>query len=82
MGPAVVSIALPAQLASFVKEQADEFGMSIEQWLLRELEIDYKLQQETNEFFAARAKGVSHERWEEIMAQVPNVSPMPGDELR
>ncbi len=77
-----ITLNLPAALLAFVKEEAEKFDLSVEEWLTRELDVQRKLQQETRVFFAERAQGADHEGWQAIMAKVPNAPPMPGDELR
>ncbi len=82
MNSSAITLNRPATLLAFVNEEAKKFDLSVEEWLLHELEVQRKLQQNTNEFFAARVKRADHEAWQAIMAQVPNVPPRPGDELR
>ena len=81
MKPSIISLELPAHLDAFVKEEADDADLSVQAWLLRELQLYYMQRQQTSAFFVEHAQAGKAEAWEEIMAQVPNVPPMPGDEL-
>ncbi len=80
MKPSIISLELPAHLDAFVKEEADDADLSVQAWLLRELEFYYTHRQQTSASFAERAQAGKAEAWQDILAQVPNVPPMPGDD--
>ncbi len=76
-----ITVELPASVMAYVERQASEFGISIEAWLVRELELQRKLQDETDAFFTDRMKRAVPGSWRGALAQIPNGPPMPGDEV-
>jgi hypothetical protein len=75
---ATATIALPKSLFEKVVQRAKSARLSPEQWVEVALRERIRLEQETAEFFDARASGRS---LREILKDVGNNPPDPGDEL-
>jgi DNA-binding FadR family transcriptional regulator len=75
------SIVLPDALLQEAASQADHLGVSTEQWIEVALSERIRLEKETAEFFAARAARASGRSLREILKNVGDNPPDPGDEL-
>lgn len=75
-----MNIALPDSLARKVDELASRDGISADQFV--SLAVSEKISSWiTEEDWQLRASRASREKFEQALAQVPDVPPLPGDEL-
>jgi len=75
------SIALPESLLEKVAQRAGSAGLSAERWVEVALQDRIRLEEETAQFFEARASRASGRSLREILKNVGNNPPDPGDEL-
>ena len=75
------NIALPDDLFEKVVHRADSAGLSTEQWIKVALSERVRLEEETAEFFVPYAARASGRSLREILKNVGDNPPMPGDEL-
>ena len=73
--------ALPESLLHEAARRAETLGVSTEQWLETTVAERIRLEQKTAEFFSARAANASGRPLAEILKNVGNNPPDPGDEL-
>lgn len=84
MSVAVIPIHLSEPLFNEATAQAHKRGQSIEDWLQTVAEERIREEQASEKFFDRAAKLTSEEARKalsEVLAQVPDNPPMPGDEL-
>jgi hypothetical protein len=74
-------IALPEPLIERVAKRANVAGLSAEQWIASAVSERVRLEEETAEFFAARASLASGRSIREILKDVGENPPDAGDEL-
>jgi hypothetical protein len=74
-------IALPEPLVERVAKRANVAGLSPEQWIASAVSERVRLEEETAEFFAARASLASGRSIREILKDVGENPPDAGDEL-
>jgi hypothetical protein len=74
-------IALPESLLEKAARRASSLGVSTEQWLEKVVSERLRLEEKTAEFFAARAARASGRSLSDILKNVGNNPPDPGDEL-
>jgi hypothetical protein len=74
-------IALPEPLIERVAKRAHVAGLSAEQWIASAVSERVRLEEETAEFFAARASLASGRSIREILKDVGENPPDAGDEL-
>jgi predicted transcriptional regulator len=74
------SLELPNELLDQVQRLASKHQLSLEQWLLLAISEKVNAEQsfEVMQSYAARA---DYAAFDAVMAKVPDVPPMPGDEL-
>jgi hypothetical protein len=74
------SLKLPIDLLEEAREMAQASQLSLEEWVVsaiaQKLEID-----KTQQVFAKFAEKADFDRFDLIMARVPDVEPVPGDEI-
>ncbi len=75
------TIALPESLLERVAQRANSAGLSAEQWVEVAISERIRIEEETAAFFAARASHASGRSLREILKDVGNNPPDPGDEL-
>jgi hypothetical protein len=74
------SLELPTELLDQAQRLASEKRLSLEQWFL--LAISEKVNAEQSfELMRSYAAQVDYPAFDEMMSRVPDVDPMPGDEL-
>jgi hypothetical protein len=74
------SFSLPTQLLDQVKRRASDRQIPWEQWLL--LAIQERVEAEQSfQVLRAYADRVDFQAFDAVMAKVPDIEPMPGDEL-
>jgi len=72
---------LPDSLLDAARKAAERDGTTLDRLLA--LAIAEKLSAlQTEEFLIERASRADFDRYREVLAKVPDVAPMPGDELR
>jgi hypothetical protein len=74
-------IALPEPLFDRVAKRASMAGVSAEQWIASAVSERVRLEEETSEFFAARASLASGRSIREILKGVGDNPPDTGDEV-
>jgi len=74
-------IALPKSLFAKVAERANSVGLSSEQWIEVAVSERIRIEEQTSEFFAARAARATGRSLSEILKNVGDNPPDPGDEL-
>jgi len=74
-------IALPEPLMKQAAMRAGSLGVSTEQWLETAVSEKIRLEEQTSAFFAERASRASGRSLSEILENVGNNPPDPGDEL-
>ncbi|MEC4812205.1 MAG: CopG family transcriptional regulator [Scytonema sp. PMC 1069.18] len=71
---------LPEELMQEVRRLAQVNQVPLEQWLIAAIERRVAAERSLSHLsFAAQA--ADYERFDQILARVPDVNPMPGDEL-
>jgi hypothetical protein len=75
------TIVLPESLLQQAARHADSLGVSTEQWLEITVAEKLRLEDETAKFFAVRTARASGRPLSEILKNVGNNPPDPGDEL-
>jgi hypothetical protein len=75
------TISVPPDLFSDISEEASRAGLDAQQWVTELLARTVKLKHETEAYFRERAARASGRSIRGILSDVPNVPPMPGDEL-
>ena len=74
------SLDLPKDLLEEIQQVAQANQLSIDQWFLNA--IAHKLEAEkTQRIFQGYAQNADFDRFDQILAKVPDVEPMSGDEL-
>jgi predicted transcriptional regulator len=74
------SLNLPNELLEEIQQVAQASQLSMDQWVLNA--IAQKLESEkTQQLFQRYAQQADFERFDQILARVPDVEPIPGDEL-
>ena len=74
------SLNLSSDLLEEVQQLAEEDRLSLDQWLLSA--IAQKIEAErTRKLFQSYAEKANVEKFNEILARVPDMPPIPGDEL-
>lgn len=74
------SLDLPKDLLEEIQQVAHASQLSLDQWFLNA--IAHKLEVEkTQKVFQGYAQNADFDRFDRILAKVPDVEPMPGDEL-
>ena len=75
------SIVLPEALLQEASSHADQLGVSTEKWIEVALSERIRLEKDTAVFFDARAARASGRSLRDILKNVGNHPPDPGDEL-
>ena len=75
--PATINVALPASVARVAEDLAQDEGVSLDAWIATL--VAEKVDAVT--FFRQRAQGASRGALLELLDEVPDVPPLPGDEL-
>ena len=78
---ASLTIHLPDPVFSYVQEQANRLGTSIEAWLVRELELQKRMQDHAEAIFDTAPKPADPNTWKDMLKRLPAAPPMAGDEL-
>jgi len=81
MTSANATFALPESLAEKVAQRANSAGLSAEQWIEAAVAERIRLEEQTSAFFAPRAAKASGRSLREILQNVGDNPPDPGDEL-
>ncbi|KYC38391.1 CopG family transcriptional regulator [Scytonema hofmannii PCC 7110] len=71
---------LPEELMQEVRRLAEVNQVTLEQWLLVAIERHVAAEQSLRHLRLA-AQAADYDRFDRILARVPDVNPMPGDEL-
>ncbi len=74
-------ITVPEELFTEISEEANRTGLDAQQWVTKLLMRHVELKRETEAYFRERASRASGRSLSEMIAQAPDVPPMPGDEL-
>jgi hypothetical protein len=81
MNSAHISLDLSSSAFAYVSSEAERSGTTVEQWLQEDLERRSILHKQTEQFFEMRRARAIPGAFERVMQAVPDVPPMPGDEL-
>ena len=81
MTPATSSVTLPDSIVRAAEVQVRLHGVSLEDWISRAVAERLDTQEAVEEYFSVRAAGASGRSLGEILDQVPDNPPDPGDEL-
>jgi hypothetical protein len=74
------ALELPIELQEQVRSSMQTSQLSLEEWMIGA--IAQKLEKEkTRQVFARYAEKADFDRFDQILARVPDVDPVPGDEL-
>ena len=76
------SIPVSAELYREVAQQANQTGVSPQEWAAMVLADRVYLERQTEEFFNRRAENSSCKSLGELLDKAPNVPPDPGDDFR
>ncbi|MDF5713372.1 MAG: CopG family transcriptional regulator [Rhizonema sp. NSF051] len=71
---------LPEELMQEVRHLAEVNQVSLDQWLITVIQRYVAAERSLNQLRLA-AQAADYERFDQILARVPDVNPMPGDEL-
>ncbi|MBD2775371.1 CopG family transcriptional regulator [Iningainema tapete] len=71
---------LPEELMQEVRRLAQMNQVPPEQWLIAAIKRHVAAEQSLSHLWLA-AKSADYDRFDQILARVPDVNPMPGDEL-
>jgi hypothetical protein len=74
------SLELPTELLEEIQKVAQSSQLSIEQWFLGAIEQRLETEK-TKNLFQKYAQKADFDRFDQILARVPDVDPIPGDEL-
>jgi len=81
MSKSTYPLKLPTSLKDAAQRLAKQDGVSLNQWIATAVAQKVGAVETAAEFFAERAKRGSLQRFDELMRRVPDVPPMPGDEI-
>jgi hypothetical protein len=71
---------LPEELMQEVRRLAHMNQVPLEQWLITVIERHVATERSLSHLWEA-AQAANYDRFDQILARVPDVNPMPGDEL-
>jgi hypothetical protein len=73
-------LSIPSELLEEIHQLADENKMSLNQWLLSAITEKINATR-TQRLLEGYARQVNEAHFQQILARVPDVPPLPGDEL-
>ena len=79
--PAAYPLKMPQSIKKAATRLAKEDGVSLNQWIVTAVAQKIGVVETAAEFFARRAAQDDSGDLSDILARVPDVPPMPGDEL-
>ncbi len=81
MSKATYPLKLPASIKEAAARLAKEDGVSLNQWIASAVAQKVGAVETAEAFFKRRASGAKPGRLETMLRRVPDVPPMPGDEI-
>lgn len=81
MSKSTYPLKLPASLKAVAARLAKEDGVSLNQWITSAVAQKVGAVEAAEEFFARRRAGARPNMLEYILRRVPDLPPMPGDEI-